>query len=60
MEKHLFISADGTSLTLPMTPASYSLQFGMQKTIVHLFGAGDYVMPGRKTASSTALELLQG
>ena len=58
MEKHTFISVDNTMLTLPVTPARYNLQFGMQKTIVHLFGAGDYVMPGRKTASSMALEVL--
>lgn len=58
MEKHIFISADGTRLTLPVTPKDYNLHFGMDKTIVTLFQTGDYVMPGRRTVASTALECM--
>ncbi len=59
MEKHIFISlGDKTQLTLPVTPGKYTLGFGMSKKIVDIYGAGEYTLPGRRTASSTNLDVL--
>lgn len=57
-KRHFVFLIEGQEVVMPVTPQGYKLPGGIKVSTVHLTQWGDYVLPGRQTASPFSMTFL--